>query len=116
MVPSLTKREGTTLNLILNSLPMRAPRADGAIGTSSVEDSINPAVLPTFDCLVLSGGGAKGAYGAGVAKALSAYRRLKEVRGPVCYIGASAGALNAVMVADGLARDVPRAPAEVQPL
>ena len=33
-----------------------------------------PAILPTFDCLVLSGGGAKGAYGAGVAKAVQAYR------------------------------------------
>ena len=63
------------------------------------ERSTNPAVLPTFDCLVLSGGGAKGAYGAGVAKALAAYRRLKEVRGPVCYIGASAGALNAYVLA-----------------
>lgn len=26
---------------------------------------------PVYDCLVLSGGGAKGAYGAGVAKAIA---------------------------------------------
>lgn len=93
----------------MNSLLMRAPRADGAIGTSSVENrerSTNAAVLPTFDCLVLSGGGAKGAYGAGVAKALAAYRRLKEVRGPVCYIGASAGALNAYVLATANADDL----------
>ena len=90
------------MSLNLNAPLIRASRADGAIGTSSVENrerSANPAVLPTFDCLVLSGGGAKGAYGAGVAKALAAYRRLKEVRGPVCYIGASAGALNAYVLA-----------------
>jgi predicted acylesterase/phospholipase RssA len=55
--------------------------------------------LPTFDCLVLSGGGAKGAYGAGVAKAIFAYRALKNIRGPFCYIGASAGALNAYVLA-----------------
>src|SRR6478672_6993248 len=55
--------------------------------------------LPTFDCLVLSGGGAKGAYGAGVAKAISAYRELKNIRGPFCYVGASAGALNAYVLA-----------------
>ena len=58
-----------------------------------------PGQLPTFDCLVLSGGGAKGAYGAGVAKAISAYRVLKNIRGPFCYVGASAGALNAYVLA-----------------
>src|SRR5690349_12694874 len=55
--------------------------------------------LPIFDCLVLSGGGAKGAYGAGVAKAISAYRGLKSIQGPFCYVGASAGALNAYVLA-----------------
>ncbi len=52
-----------------------------------------------FDCLVLSGGGAKGAYGAGAAKALAAYRKLKKVAHSTCYLGASAGALNAAVLA-----------------
>jgi hypothetical protein len=59
----------------------------------------NASQLPTFDCFVLSGGGAKGAYGAGVAKAISAYRMLKNIQGPFCYVGASAGALNAYVLA-----------------
>ncbi|MCE9592821.1 MAG: patatin-like phospholipase family protein [Planctomycetes bacterium] len=54
---------------------------------------------PTFDCLVLSGGGAKGAYGAGAAKAVLAYRKLRGIEGPVCFIGTSAGALNAAVLA-----------------
>ena len=57
--------------------------------------------IPTYDCLVLSGGGAKGAYGAGVAKALFAYREKKNVDTRLCYIGASAGALNASILATG---------------
>jgi predicted acylesterase/phospholipase RssA len=52
-----------------------------------------------FDCLVFSGGGAKGAYGAGAAKALAAYRELKKVDHGTCYLGASAGALNAAVLA-----------------
>lgn len=52
-----------------------------------------------FDCLVLSGGGAKGAYGAGAAKALAAYRLLKRIDHTICYFGASAGALNAAVLA-----------------
>ena len=52
-----------------------------------------------YDCLVLSGGGANGAYGAGAAKALEVYRQLKGIARPVCYIGTSAGALNAYMLA-----------------
>jgi predicted acylesterase/phospholipase RssA len=88
------------LSLTLTSpLASHAPNSDTAISKLSAELSADPAALPTFDCLVLSGGGAKGAYGAGVAKALTAYRQLKEVRGPVCYVGASAGALNAYMLA-----------------
>jgi len=53
----------------------------------------------TYDCMVLSGGGAKGAYGAGAAKAVHAYRDYKGIMSPVCYIGASAGALNAYILA-----------------
>jgi predicted acylesterase/phospholipase RssA len=78
------------------SLTLNAPsKAEGAVRRHSSA----AATLPTFDCLVLSGGGAKGAYGAGVAKALASYRQVKDVRGPVCYIGASAGALNAYVLA-----------------
>jgi NTE family protein len=66
------------------------------------------ATVPTYDALVLSGGGAKGAYGAGAAKALWMYRRLKKVDRPLCFFGASAGALNAAVLAtdgaDGLVR------------
>ncbi|MBM3529486.1 MAG: patatin-like phospholipase family protein [Alphaproteobacteria bacterium] len=53
----------------------------------------------SYDCFVLSGGGAKGAYGAGVAKAIFAYRHLKNRNNPICFIGASAGALNAYLLA-----------------
>lgn len=54
---------------------------------------------PEYDCLVLSGGGAKGAYGAGAAKALEVYRAHRGITRPVCYVGASAGALNAYILA-----------------
>jgi predicted acylesterase/phospholipase RssA len=54
----------------------------------------------TFDCLVLSGGGFKGAYGAGAAKALTTYYDLKGKR-QICFIGTSAGALNAAVLAAG---------------
>lgn len=57
--------------------------------------------LPVIDCLVLSGGGAKGAYGAGAAKALIAYREKKQIQSKLCFIGASAGALNASILAAG---------------
>jgi predicted acylesterase/phospholipase RssA len=57
-----------------------------------------------IDCLVMSGGGAKGAYGAGAAKALSAYHSHKRSMDPgyvrkTCYVGTSAGALNAAILA-----------------
>lgn len=52
-----------------------------------------------FDCMVLSGGGAKGAYGAGAAKAIDVYRKAKKVTSEICYIGTSAGALNAFLLA-----------------
>ena len=55
--------------------------------------------MGVVDCLVLSGGGAKGAYGAGVAKALDAYRGLTKQDSSVCYVGTSAGALNAAVLA-----------------
>jgi hypothetical protein len=55
--------------------------------------------MTVVDCLVLSGGGAKGAYGAGVAKAIAVYRGLKKIQSSVCYIGTSAGALNAAVLA-----------------
>lgn len=56
---------------------------------------------PIYDMLVLSGGGSKGAYGAGAAKAILAYRALKGITNPLVYIGASAGALNAYLLASG---------------
>jgi predicted acylesterase/phospholipase RssA len=55
--------------------------------------------LPRYDCVVLSGGGAKGAYGAGAAKAVLAYRHRRGHMGPVCFIGTSAGSLNAAVLA-----------------
>jgi hypothetical protein len=61
--------------------------------------SSNPSELQKYDCLVLSGGGAKGAYGAGVAKALWEYRKLKNVDTKLCVVGTSAGALNAAVLA-----------------
>src|SRR5215471_12579901 len=94
------------LNLTRDSTHSRPRTA----GTGSAPESRKPpsdsAPLPTFDCLVLSGGGAKGAYGAGVAKALMAYRQLKDIRGPICYVGASAGALNAFVLATATADDL----------
>lgn len=57
------------------------------------------ASVPVYDCLVLSGGGAKGSYGAGVAKGLEEYRALKGITSRTCYIGTSAGALNASVLA-----------------
>jgi predicted acylesterase/phospholipase RssA len=63
------------------------------------DTSETQAPLPVYDCLVLSGGGSKGAYGAGAAKAIDAYRKLKNLSNPICYIGASAGALNAYLLA-----------------
>ncbi|MEZ5995446.1 MAG: patatin-like phospholipase family protein [Hyphomonadaceae bacterium] len=52
-----------------------------------------------YHCLVISGGGAKGAYGAGAAKAIEAYRAKKKITNPLIYVGASAGALNAYLLA-----------------
>jgi predicted acylesterase/phospholipase RssA len=52
-----------------------------------------------YDCLILSGGGFKGAYGAGVAKALHSYNAFMGRNRTICYIGTSAGALNAAVLA-----------------
>lgn len=53
-----------------------------------------------FDCVVLSGGGAKGAFGGGAARAILAYRQLRgREPGDVCFLGTSAGALNAAVLA-----------------
>lgn len=62
--------------------------------------------LPTYDCLVLSGGGAKGAYGAGVAKALWEFRRIQKSTTQLCVVGTSAGALNAAVLATADANDL----------
>jgi len=62
--------------------------------------------LLKYDCLVLSGGGAKGAYGAGVAKALWEFRSLKKVDTCLCVVGTSAGALNAAVLAISEADDL----------
>ncbi len=56
--------------------------------------------MPKLHCLVLSGGGAKGAYGAGAAKALFGAMELwQEPPSNLCLVGTSAGALNAAMLA-----------------
>ena len=58
----------------------------------------------TVNCLILAGGGAKGAYGAGAAKALFAYHKMQQELGlavipEYCFFGTSAGALNACILA-----------------
>jgi NTE family protein len=73
----------------------------GAVGwTGAARAACTPSPLPADAplALVLSGGGAKGAYEAGVAAAL--LRRGVPIR---LAAGSSAGALNAAMVADGRA-------------
>jgi predicted acylesterase/phospholipase RssA len=59
--------------------------------------------MPLFRGVVFSGGGARGAYGAGVLKALAEFERIKPSKYPVShfYIGSSVGALNAAMAAQG---------------
>lgn len=54
---------------------------------------------PAYDCVILSGGGAKGSFGAGAAAAIHAYRALRGITTPICYVGTSAGALNAATLA-----------------
>lgn len=75
--------------LVLLALSLRGDPAAASCGTSARS-------LTTPTTLVLSGGGAKGAYEAGVA-ALFVERGL-----PIQLVaGSSAGALNAAMIADG---------------
>jgi patatin-like phospholipase len=62
--------------------------------------------LPTFDVIVFSGGGFKGAYGAGAAKALMTYYQHKNITRDVCFVGNSAGALNAAVMAAGTVDDL----------
>ena len=53
-----------------------------------------------LDCVVLSGGGATGAFGSGAARAIRDFHR--DIVGherQTCYIGTSAGALNAAVLA-----------------
>lgn len=66
--------------------------------------------MPEFEyhCLVVSGGDAKGAYCAGAAKAIEAYRAKKKINNPLVYVGASAGALNAYLLASAGADDADR--------
>ncbi|OIR07381.1 patatin-like phospholipase [mine drainage metagenome] len=58
-----------------------------------------PGQTPTYDCVILSGGGAKGSFGAGAAEAIHTYRKLRNNTCPICYVGTSAGALNAAVLA-----------------
>ncbi len=53
----------------------------------------------TFDVIIFSGGGFKGAYGAGAAKAIISYYRLMDIKRSLCFIGNSAGAMNAAILA-----------------
>ena len=54
--------------------------------------------MKKIDCIVLSGGGAKGAFGAGAAKAVLAYKKYKGIESETCFVGTSAGALNAAVL------------------
>ncbi len=56
---------------------------------------------PSYDCVILSGGGAKGSFGAGAAYAIEKYRSLKNRNVESCFVGTSAGALNAAVLACG---------------
>src|SRR5262245_62564378 len=99
VILSSPRREGSHVHLTRDSTLSQPRTAGPGFAPEGRNSTSGPASLPTFDCMVLSGGGAKGAYGAGVAKALMAYRQLKDIRGPICYVGASAGALNADVLA-----------------
>ncbi len=79
-------------------LPIALALAAGALPAASARAACTPSMVPADApaALVLSGGGAKGAYEAGVAAALVA----EGV--PITLVaGSSAGALNAAMIADG---------------
>jgi predicted acylesterase/phospholipase RssA len=62
--------------------------------------------MKTYRGVVLSGGGARGPYGAGVLVALDEFEKLEIEKSKATnfshfYVGSSAGALNAVMAAQG---------------
>lgn len=57
--------------------------------------------MQEFQPIVLSGGGSRGPYGAGVLKALRKYNEKKSPNIVNCYCGTSVGALNAAMAAQG---------------
>jgi len=80
--------------MVLQSLDDSKSTSPRAAVTASAS---NP--LPIFDVLVFSGGGFKGAYGAGAAKALKSYYAFKSIQREFCCIGNSAGALNAAVMA-----------------
>lgn len=74
------------------------PRKAGTASEKAVSKK-HESPIESIDCLILSGGGAKGAYGAGAAKALYAFRKLRGLTSGLCLIGTSAGALNACTLA-----------------
>jgi NTE family protein len=87
MIPRFALARGSVVVLLCLGLPAGAAAA-------TCGPSARPLDTPT--ALVLSGGGAKGAYEAGVASALL------EAGLPIRLVaGSSAGALNAAMIADG---------------
>jgi len=57
--------------------------------------------MPTFQAIVLSGGGSKGPFGLGVLLALEKFRTERKKPVTSVYCGASVGALNATMAAQG---------------
>jgi predicted patatin/cPLA2 family phospholipase len=57
--------------------------------------------MPTFQAIVLSGGGSKGPFGLGVLLALEKFRRERNKQVTSLYCGASVGALNATLAAQG---------------
>lgn len=57
--------------------------------------------MPTFQAIVLSGGGSKGPFGLGVLLALEKYRKERKKQVTPVYCGSSVGALNATMAAQG---------------
>lgn len=62
---------------------------------------------PVVDVILLSGGGLKGSYGAGAVKAIMDNYKLKEVARELCFVGNSAGALNAAVLAAHLKSNAP---------
>jgi len=87
MTPRAIAARGSVLLLLLSTTP-------GSVESSPCGPSARALDAPT--ALVLSGGGAKGAYEAGVAAVL--LERGLQVH---LVAGSSAGALNAAMIADG---------------